>query len=116
MERLREMGHAYLHFAFNQPAQYQVMFGWRGRFNQFPELDAEARRAFAQLLNCVEECISAKTILSDNSMIGSMIIWSSLHGLVKLILDGVVSHDSALLKPAPFQVFDDLINKLCVQR
>ncbi len=116
MERLREMGHAYLHFAFDHHAQYQVMFGWRGRLNQFPELDAEARQAFAQLVNCVEECISAKTILSDNAMISSMIIWSSLHGLVKLILDGIVSHNNALLKPAPFQVFDELIDKLRVQQ
>lgn len=116
MERLREIGHAYLHFAFKQPAQYQVMFGWRGRFNQFPELDAEVRQAFAQLLNCVEECISAKTILSDNPMISSMIIWSSLHGLVKLILDGVVSHNNALPKSTPFQVFDELIDKLSVQQ
>ncbi len=116
MERLRELGHAYLHFAFEQPAQYQVMFGWRGRSNQFPELDTEARQAFAQLLTCVKESISSKTILSNNPMISSMIIWSSLHGLVKLILDGVVSPTNALPKSAPFQVFDELISKLSVQK
>ncbi len=116
MERLRGMGHAYLQFAFDLPAQYQVMFGWRGRFDQFPELDAEARHGFAQLVKCVEECISAKTISSDNPMISAMIIWSSLHGLVKLTLDGIVSHSNALSKPRPIQVFDDLIDNLSVQR
>ncbi len=116
MERLRGMGYAYLQFAFDLPAQYQVMFGWRGRFDQFPELEAEARQGFAQLVKCVEECISAKTISSGNPIISSMIIWSVLHGLVKLTLDGIVSHSNALSKPRPIQVFDHLIDNLSVPR
>jgi AcrR family transcriptional regulator len=83
------MAGAYRHFAVTHPAHYRVMFG---RFLESgakdPEFVAEAAAAFQVLVDSIVEQQAAGLIRQDDPVLLARFVWSLVHGLAMLAIDG----------------------------
>jgi AcrR family transcriptional regulator len=99
------MGVAYVRFATANPAHYRVMFG---RFvagaSAFPELEAEGAAAFQVLVDSlVEQQHDGIVIDGDPARLGRF-VWSAVHGVAMLAIDGRLGPASAIEALAAFTV------------
>ncbi len=90
------MGHAYVRFAVRHPSHYRVMFG-----NALPQAsiphpqpDGEGD-AFGTLLEAVVTMQRDSRVRQDDPRLMSMYIWSVVHGVAMLAIDGILP-DAAL--------------------
>lgn len=85
---LRKAAHAYLGFAFEQPALYQAMFTMPIRL-RFAEGDTkpELRAGFAALAGVVTPSGSHDEVAAET-------FWAALHGLVELEVSGRIRHSA----------------------
>ena len=83
------MGLAYVQFAVAHPSHYRVMFG---RFIESCSKDAdfvhEATAAFQVLVDSLVEQQHAKLVRRDDPLILARFIWSVVHGIAMLAIDG----------------------------
>lgn len=83
------MGVAYVNFAVAHPSHYRVMFG---RFiescSKDPEFVEEATAAFQVLVDSLVEQQKAGLIRRDNPIMLARFIWSVVHGIAMLAIDG----------------------------
>ena len=83
------MGAAYVQFAVAHPSHYRVMFG---RFLESCSKDAEfiqeATAAFQVLVDSLIEQQSAGLIRRDDPVLLARFIWSVVHGISMLVIDG----------------------------
>jgi len=83
------MGVAYVRFAAAHPAYYRVMFG---RFVESCSKDAafveEAGAAFRVLVDSIVEQQRAGLVRPDDPSILARFVWSVVHGMAMLIIDG----------------------------
>jgi AcrR family transcriptional regulator len=83
------MGAAYVQFAVAHPSHYRVMFG---RFLESCSKDAEfiqeATAAFEVLVDSLNEQQSAGLIRRDDPVLLARFIWSVVHGISMLVIDG----------------------------
>jgi AcrR family transcriptional regulator len=83
------MGVAYVNFAAAHPAHYRVMFG---RFIESCEKDAafieEATAAFQVLVDALVEQQQTGLVRRDDPLIQARMIWSLVHGIAMLVIDG----------------------------
>jgi len=83
------MGVAYVHFAVTHPSHYRVMFG---RFIESCSKDAEfvqeATAAFQVLVDSLVEQQQAGLIRRDDPITIARFIWSIVHGIAMLVIDG----------------------------
>lgn len=88
------MGEAYVRFAAAHPSHYRVMFG---RFVESgardPELVQEAEGAFMALVDALVEQQRAGLARADDPLMQARFVWSVVHGVAMLIIDGQL-HDS----------------------
>lgn len=89
------MGHAYVHFAIAHSSHYRVMFG---RFIESCERDAEfateATGAFQVLVDALVAQQQAGEVRQDDPQIMARMIWSLVHGIAMLVIDGQLrGHD-----------------------
>lgn len=87
----RELGEAYVRFALAHPERFRLMFGGRLALEKFPELRAQAQRAYEHLAN-------AFAGLGDDAQYAAAAAWSLVHGLAHLTLDGHFANDSGFVK------------------
>jgi AcrR family transcriptional regulator len=93
LERLRRAGECYFDFAFEHPQHYKLMFLLDCRELGFRHISEEvqqrARATFGFLVERIEECRAAGEIaaLADSAQL-ALSVWSHLHGLVALWLQG----------------------------
>src|SRR3954467_9423511 len=71
---------AYVEFALARPQRFRLMFGGRVRFDDYPELRAQADQSYANLL--------AFASFAEEAPLAAAAAWSLVHGLVHLILEG----------------------------
>ncbi len=84
--RLAAMGAAYLRFARQRPAHFQVMFGLHvGQQDDNP--DSAGSRAFHVLLDTVKEAQERGEVRPGNPMLIASVIWGMIHGASILHLD-----------------------------
>ncbi len=89
LQRLQQLGVAYILYATSQPTHYRVMFGsFAVDRCSYPELQATADKSFDLLLQSVIECQEAGFICDDNPQKIAQMLWSLTHGLSMLIIDG----------------------------
>ena len=87
--RFQEMGVAYVGFAVDNPAHYRLMYGKDAlRRAHYPELQAAADAAFAELVEIIETYQATGAIKPENSHALAYIAWSTVHGLASLLVDG----------------------------
>ena len=83
------MGVAYVNFAVAHPSHYRVMFG---RFIEScakdPEFVEEATSAFQVLVDSLVEQQKARLIRRDDPIMLARFIWSVVHGIAMLAIDG----------------------------
>jgi AcrR family transcriptional regulator len=83
------MGVAYVRFAVAHPSHYRVMFG---RFIESCEKDAafieEATAAFQVLVDALVEQQQTGLVRRDDPLIQARMIWSLVHGIAMLVIDG----------------------------
>ena len=100
-DRLRRLKRAYLAFAVAHADAYRIMFELRGAedIHHWPELDAQATRAFGVLHGAVRLAIDAG-VLEGDSLTIAHILWAGAHGLASLHLAGRLSPSRPLARLA----------------
>jgi AcrR family transcriptional regulator len=86
--RIEEMGVAYVKFAMENRAHFEVMFGTGG---DAPGLDEKGRiaadRAFAILRNAVQDAQQAGKLAGTDPLVVARFVWSTVHGISLLGLE-----------------------------
>jgi AcrR family transcriptional regulator len=88
VERLTEMGRAYIAFGIAYPAHYRLMFLERGDFllKEDPGSKKPAISAFDVMVRAVQEAHAAGVLRSGEPMDFVYSLWAGVHGLVSLRL------------------------------
>lgn len=81
--RMQAMARAYLRFAAANPAVYGLMFGKREQVEPTPRMVTAMMAAWAQL-----ETQVAAIVGPQRAIHGATLVWSTVHGLAMLKLDG----------------------------
>ena len=89
VERLRAMGAAYAHFAFDHPNHYRLMFMTPVRPGESYPMDRKGKPdqdGYAFLLWTVGQAIQAGKLLPQftDAELTAQVIWSAVHGIVAL--------------------------------
>ena len=88
------MGEAYLRFALDHPSHYRVMFGaFRDLCEKDPALQADAAAAFQALVDAIKTLQAAGEIRDDDPRQLAHFIWSAVHGVASLAIDGQLGPD-----------------------
>ncbi len=86
-----EMGLAYVRFAIGHPSHYRVMFGG---FVTRADIDPDRREvgadAFQVLVDAIAEQQQAGLVTPDDPRLLAVYIWSVVHGVAMLALDGML--------------------------
>lgn len=95
-EGFAAMGVAYVRFALANPSHYRVMFGGfvPGSVDD-PELAKEASGAFQVLVDSIVEQQRQGLMRGDDPLQLARYIWSLVHGIAMLAIDGRLSHQGA---------------------
>ncbi|MCA3363496.1 MAG: TetR/AcrR family transcriptional regulator [Roseomonas sp.] len=90
IERLRATGEAYVHFAQDDPALFQLMFGREGRFAEHERFRDAAEAAFAVVVECVA---AVQQVAPDLPRVtkAAVAAWSLVHGFAILSLGGYLA-------------------------
>jgi AcrR family transcriptional regulator len=88
LDRLVEIGWAYVHFALSHPQYFRVMFGkpLSGQV-MLPASAAAGRRAFDVLLRAISAGQAAGEMEAGNVWELATAAWAQVHGLATLLLD-----------------------------
>lgn len=91
------MGVAYVRFAAANPAHYRVMFGGFVDPNACdPELATEAAGAFQALVDALVMLQRAAIVRGDDSVLMARYVWSVVHGVAMLAIDGQLREPGAV--------------------
>ena len=91
------MGVAYVRFAAANPAHYRVMFGGFVDPNACdPELATEAAGAFQALVDALVALQRAAIVRGDDSVLMARYVWSVVHGVAMLAIDGQLREPGAV--------------------
>ncbi len=89
--------HSYVKFAYENPELYELMFGhaiWKTQ-KSTPELRDAAYPCFQHQMEMVEKWQKAGLLSADESTLRlSQVIWGTLHGIAKLLIDGIYTDTS----------------------
>jgi AcrR family transcriptional regulator len=106
-EGFEAMGLAYVQFAVDHPSHYRVMFG---RFLESCGKDAgfveEATAAFQVLVDSLVEQQQAGLVRRDDPQLLARFIWSVVHGIAMLAIDGQMRGDDR----------GEVLNRFAVER
>lgn len=90
-EGFEAMGHAYVRFAVRHPSHYRVMFGSALPQASIPHPPAAGEGdAFGTLIEAVVTMQRDNRVRQDDPRLMSMFIWSVVHGVAMLAIDGVL--------------------------
>ncbi|WP_162986973.1 TetR/AcrR family transcriptional regulator [Sphingomonas paeninsulae] len=105
-DRSRALGEAYVDFAFEEPAAYQLIFALEQADGCKPaELRAAEERSRRTLTGYLEDMVAAGLLEGDPALLGH-VYWSAIHGLIVLQMAGK-------LKPSlPFDTIRHEITRL----
>jgi AcrR family transcriptional regulator len=96
VDALPAMIETYVHFARRNPAYFQLMFRPElKKSHKSPQGEEAAEEAFAVLQDTVEAGIAAGVLKPVNTDVLALTLWSLVHGLASLWLDGHLAHKTA---------------------
>ena len=104
---LDAMGLAYVRFALAHPSHYRVMFGGlreRREKRYQPDGGDESTDAFRVLLDAIVAEQGAGRVRGDEPMPLALYIWSVVHGVAMLALDGMLPPEMDGTALAPFVI------------
>lgn len=79
---------SYAQFGAGRPCLYRLMFGHQWTEGEHPELEETATAAFQVLVNSIMQMQQAGLAKSGDAIEYAMTVWSTMHGLVHLWIDG----------------------------
>ena len=85
--RLQAQGEAYVAFALEHPARYQLMFRSSQTDMEMPLLSDAAQAAWAELANAVAAARGTEPPRNSSDPHAAL-AWASVHGLALLLIDG----------------------------
>jgi len=101
LERLILQGQTYVSFAKENPAYFEVMYGFNlASYFLYPDLLDSAVSAAAYLFESIEACQEANILIKTDVIEMSFGAWMHMHGLAVLLING--------LAPFDIQTEDDL--------
>jgi len=87
LEKLRQVGRAYINFGLNNPELYDLMFIIRAPMNVDEEVHkANGNNCLNFLVGCLADCINKKLLRITDVQLATLQIWATAHGLVSLNL------------------------------
>lgn len=87
VERIRQLGKCYISFGLENPELYDLMFIIRAPTNVDESTHKDnGEDCFHYLLDTVKECIDRDLVKFKSVELGSLQLWSMVHGLVSLNL------------------------------
>ena len=90
---LVEAGWVYIQFAMQESDIFKVMFsGVLEKEKDYPELVEVIQKTFQMVVRVVVACQATGILMEEDTSLTAMTIWSQIHGLVCLYLDGQISH------------------------
>lgn len=90
---LVETAWAYVQFAINEPDRFKLMFSSvLEKEKDYPDFVDISRRNFTQIVEVIEICQGAGILRPGAPDLTAVSVWSAVHGLVMLVLEGQVSH------------------------
>ncbi|MDQ3366726.1 MAG: TetR/AcrR family transcriptional regulator [Myxococcota bacterium] len=119
VERLVQLGEAYVEFALGMPQHYRLLFMTPAAKSAAPPKEPPGHDGFTLLLSTVEECIAAGRFrpgITDARGVAQG-VWAGVHGLVSLLI--VMSGDphfewrspAALLEHVSGRMLDGLLRE-----
>jgi len=98
-ERIRAQGRAYVQFAIDEPARFDLM--WRRPLLDTEQADyvAAGQRAFAQLDRLVRGVENASPQDLETDLAPTLACWTVVHGFARLLLDGAFGSPAASIAP-----------------
>lgn len=85
VERLEQLGMAYLQFGYENPELYDLMFIIRAPTNVDDAIHKDnGKEAFNFLLSCLKECMDKGLVRFSNLHLAALQVWSMVHGLASL--------------------------------
>lgn len=93
LNAFRESGQIYFKFAMTEQEYYRVMFSESCALDpeRFPDLHAAGMQAFNQLIETIQKCQESGDFRSGDAQQIGLQVWSAVHGLTMLQLDGQLS-------------------------
>ena len=102
-ENLEATALAYVDFAIANPEKYKLMFGPSIQNRRsYSNMVAAGEKSFNVLISQVERGIAEGIFLNDCSMILANTLWTQVHGIASLIIDGFYQNREL---PMPFDEF-----------
>ncbi|NWG08404.1 MAG: TetR/AcrR family transcriptional regulator [Chloroflexi bacterium] len=90
---LVETAWAYMQFAFNEPDRFKLMFSSvLEKEKEYPDFVESSKKNFEQIVEVIEACQSVGILRSGPSDLTTVSVWSMVHGLVMLALEGQIPH------------------------
>lgn len=87
LQRLRQLARSYITFGLDNPELYDLMFIIRAPTNVDMQVHKEnGEHCFSYLVNCLQQCMDQKLVKLKDLGLGSLQLWSMVHGLVSLNL------------------------------
>lgn len=87
LERLYATADAYLQFALDEPDHFKITFsGVVEAEKDYPDYVEQSRRCFALVVALVADCQADGVIVSGDTQLIAVSIWSCMHGFVHLWL------------------------------
>jgi AcrR family transcriptional regulator len=94
--RLKAMAVAYVRFAAEHPAYYEVMFSWADESTELTRTPGpSAARAFGILEETIRQGQEAGEVLAEDSVMLARLVWAQVHGICMLRLAPNVSVNGA---------------------
>ena len=90
---LVETAWAYIDFGLNEPDRFKLMFSSvLEKEKEYPDFVHFSKKNFAQIVDVISACQEAGILRPGPTDLTAVSVWSAVHGLVMLYLDGQISH------------------------
>jgi AcrR family transcriptional regulator len=110
-QRMKAVGLAYIHFALEHPAAYDLMFRRNAVLSGWHEVDKAGHKPKQILFEAVEACAQNKPGLDFH--MACKLAWVVTHGYVSLVFDGrLVPIDSPDYKQQTHRLAEALVDQL----
>ena len=91
IERLSQVGEAYVRFALENPGHYRLMYGKEAISREdLPELGEVANALFDELVHIVQTYQRSGKITRQDPRLQAYVAWGAVHGLASLLIEGQI--------------------------
>ena len=90
---LIETAWSYIDFGLNEPDRFKLMFSSvLEKEKDYPDFVHFSKKNFAQIVSVIAACQEAGILRAGPSDLMAVSVWSAVHGLVMLYLEGQIPH------------------------